>query len=324
MKTSFLKDLESLKLGEPATYKNMTLFPLQGKSNISSDYHCFGEHLTNGNVAVEEIGEGEVSALRVTNNTGKPIFIPDGIILKGGFQTRTTDHSTMVDPYQSIEIATSCVEQGRWSVGMTSTDFDIAASMMFSKGRADKVSTLKESLSRGGEARASQDRVWSSVSDKFRNMDAYSSTDSLDEMNNAFRDRTEGFAKAYATEETDKGIIYACNDRIIGADIFDKSSTLACYFPNLIRGVAMDCIEHGSTGRRPVQSQAEDFFSQLLKSDIRSFDGSGSGETYELDSPRIDALLLVYEQHIIHCVAFSIASNVGTSHSRFSSRRKHN
>ena len=324
MKTSFLKDLESLKLGEPATYKNMTLFPLQGKSNISSDYHCFGEHLTNGNVAVEEIGEGEVSALRVTNNTGKPILIPDGIILKGGFQTRTTDHSTMVDPHQSIVIATSCVEQGRWSVGMTSTDFDIAASMMFSKGRADKVSTLKESLRSGGEARASQDRIWSSVSDKFRNMDAYSSTDSLDEMNNAFRDRTEGFAKAYATEEMDKGIIYACNDRIIGADIFDKSSTLACYFPNLIRGVAMDCIEYGSTGRRPVQSQAEDFFSQLLKSDIRSFEGSGSGENYELDSPRIDALLLIYKGRVIHCIAFSIASHVGTSHSRFSSRRRHN
>ncbi len=324
MKASLLKDLETLKLGKPATYKSMTLFPLQGKSNMSNDYHCFGEHLTNGMVEVEEIGEGVVSALRVTNNTDKAIFIPDGIILKGGFQTRTTDHSTMVDPHQSIDIAASCVEQGRWSVGKTSTDFDIAASMMFSKGRADKVSALKESLREGGEARASQDRVWSSVSEKFRNMDSHSSTDSLDEMNDAFRDRTEGFVKAYATEETDKGIIYACNDRIIGADIFDKSSTLACYFPNLIRGVAMDCIEYGSTGRRPVQSQAEDFFSQLLKSDIRSFDGSGSGETYELDSPRIDALLLVYEQHVTHCVAFSIASNAGASQSRFTSRRRHN
>ena len=324
MKASLLKDLETLKLGKPATYKSMTLFPLQGKSNMSNDYHCFGEHLTNGMVEVEEIGEGVVSALRVTNNTDKAIFIPDGIILKGGFQTRTTDHSTMVDPHQSIDIAASCVEQGRWSVGKTSTDFDIAASMMFSKGRADKVSALKESLREGGEARASQDRVWSSVSEKFRNMDSHSSTDSLDEMNDAFRDRTEGFVKAYATEETDKGIIYACNDRIIGADIFDKSSTLACYFPNLIRGVAMDCIEYGSTGRRPVQSQAEDFFSRLLKSDIRSFDGTGSGETYELDSPRIDALLLVYEQHVIHCVAFSMASNAGASHSRFTSRRRHN
>ncbi len=324
MKASLLKDLETLKLGKPATYKSMTLFPLQGKSNMSNDYHCFGEHLTNGMVEVEEIGEGVVSALRVTNNTDKAIFIPDGIILKGGFQTRTTDHSTMVDPHQSIDIAASCVEQGRWSVGKTSTDFDIAASMMFSKGRADKVSALKESLREGGEARASQDRVWSSVSEKFRNMDSHSSTDSLDEMNDAFRDRTEGFVKAYATEETDKGIIYACNDRIIGADIFDKSSTLACFFPNLIRGVAMDCIEYGSTGRRPVQSQAEDFFSRLLKSDIRSFDGTGSGETYELDSPRIDALLLVYEQHVIHCVAFSMASNAGASHSRFTSRRRHN
>ena len=324
MKASLLKDLETLKLGKPATYKSMTLFPLQGKSNMSNDYHCFGEHLTNGMVEVEEIGEGVVSALRVTNNTDKAIFIPDGIILKGGFQTRTTDHSTMVDPHQSIDIAASCVEQGRWSVGKTSTDFDIAASMMFSKGRADKVSALKESLREGGEARASQDRVWSSVSEKFRNMDSHSSTDSLDEMNDAFRDRTEGFVKAYATEETDKGIIYACNDRIIGADIFDKSSTLACFFPNLIRGVAMDCIEYGSTGRRPVQSQAEDFFSRLLKSDIRSFDGTGSGETYELNSPRIDALLLVYEQHVIHCVAFSMASNAGASHSRFTSRRRHN
>ncbi len=324
MKASLLKDLETLKLGKPATYKSMTLFPLQGKSNMSNDYHCFGEHLTNGMVEVEEIGEGVVSALRVTNNTDKAIFIPDGIILKGGFQTRTTDHSTMVDPHQSIDIAASCVEQGRWSVGKTSTDFDIAASMMFSKGRADKVSALKESLRKRGEARTSQDRVWSSVSEKFRNMDSHSSTDSLDEMNDAFRDRTEGFVKAYATEETDKGIIYACNDRIIGADIFDKSSTLACFFPNLIRGVAMDCIEYGSTGRRPVQSQAEDFFSRLLKSDIRSFDGTGSGETYELDSPRIDALLLVYEQHVIHCVAFSIASNAGASQSRFTSRRRHN
>ena len=324
MKTSLLKKLESLKLGEPATYKNMTLFPLQGKSNMSSDYYCFGEHLANGKVAVEEIGGGVVSTLRVTNNTGKPIFIPDGIILKGGFQTRTTDHSTMVDPHQSIEIAASCVEQGRWSVGMTSTDFDIAASMMFSKGRADKVSTLKESLRSGGEARASQGRVWSSVSEKFRNMDAYSSTDSLEEMNNAFKDRTEGFVKAYTTEKTDKGIIYACNDRIIGADIFDKSSTLACYFPNLIRGVAMDCIEHGSTGRTPGQAQAEDFFNQLLKSDIKGFEGSGSGEIYELDTSRIDALLLVYKGHVIHCVAFSIASHVSTSHSRFSSRRRNN
>ena len=86
MITNIKDNLIKLQIGKSSTYKNMTLFPIIGNDNNKNNYLCFcEEHIESGAVSVNEISkEGVVAALSVRNNTDKPVFIPDGMIFKGG------------------------------------------------------------------------------------------------------------------------------------------------------------------------------------------------------------------------------------------------
>ena len=95
--------------------------------------------------------------------------------------------------------------------------------MMYGKGRANKANSLKRSLQEQGFAKSSQNEVWASVSSKFRKMQTASDTSSLNEMNQIFESKTNEYIKAFSIEDNDRGLIYACNDRIIGLDLFDQS-----------------------------------------------------------------------------------------------------
>ena len=88
MTINLKENFKKLQIGKSSTYKNMTLFPIIGNNNNKNNYLCFcEEHIESGAIRVNEISqEGVVAALSVTNNTDKQIFIPDGMIFKGGYQ----------------------------------------------------------------------------------------------------------------------------------------------------------------------------------------------------------------------------------------------
>jgi hypothetical protein len=71
------------RLGDPITFRNMTVFPLFGQG-ITPDYLTLDEALAQKRAKVTEVSEGgSVPELRFVNEGDMPVFLMDGEELIG-------------------------------------------------------------------------------------------------------------------------------------------------------------------------------------------------------------------------------------------------
>ena len=68
-----------VKIGEPVTFKNMTVFPLTGGPGMAADYLTLDEALAQKLAAITEVSEGgSVPELKFVNSGDKKVFLLDG------------------------------------------------------------------------------------------------------------------------------------------------------------------------------------------------------------------------------------------------------
>ena len=126
----YLGDLTRLvRLGDPQTYKELTIVPLLQKEGQFLDMISLrkGEE-TNVAYVQERSGGASVSELEVVNQGSKPIMLPFMQTITGGQQDRTVIEPILVPTVNGVDnpliIPVRCIESGRWSTRMT-PDLDI-------------------------------------------------------------------------------------------------------------------------------------------------------------------------------------------------------
>ena len=102
------------RVSGPFTHDNLSVYFVHGASAAGPAPLTLGEGMTQGKIKVHETGN--VNSLAIENASDEEVFIQAGDIVKGGQQDRVLAVSMVLKPKSGkIDIASFCVEQGRWA-----------------------------------------------------------------------------------------------------------------------------------------------------------------------------------------------------------------
>ena len=100
------------------------------------------------------------------------------------------------------------------------------------------------------------------------------------------------------------GAIFAIDSRVVGLDLFDRSSTLANMLPKLVGSYAIDAIEATSSESCSAE-KAKAFFEIVAGADVETYEAIGLGSDLRLVAPGIVGGGLAVEDRLIHLAAFA-------------------
>ena len=162
MNSTVKAHLESIRIGEPQTYKNIAILPLIAPADGTFQYRTLGEALATWDIAITEVSAaGSVPDLMVVNRANKPVLLIDGEELAGAKQNRVLNTSILIKEISESKIPVSCTEQGRWSYA--SKAFSESGNVMAHKARARKTRSVHYSLESCGAPVSDQGQVWSDI-----------------------------------------------------------------------------------------------------------------------------------------------------------------
>lgn len=161
--------IRQVRVGPGLTFRELTVFPLNGRGRLGFDYLPLSQALHQGAGAflVRELPDGgTVPEIEVVNGLNAPVLIMEGQELVGAKQHRTANLTVLVPPKSTIKLSVSCVEAGRWA--HASESFMVARHAQFASGRARKVASVSHAMRDSGQAYSDQSGVWEDISVKLR------------------------------------------------------------------------------------------------------------------------------------------------------------
>jgi hypothetical protein len=296
--------LARLQIGEPITFRNLTMFPLVGDVDGHPSYLTLDEGLVNKKARITEVSQqGSVSDLRFVNSGDKPVLLIDGEELVGSKQNRILNVSILVPAHATTIIPVSCVEQGRWSY--RSAQFSAAPRIQYSSGRAEKAEQVSDSLLSVGTRESDQRAIWQNIAEKSLRFEAFSTTGAMSEIYEQKRGSVDRFTEQFSGADRQMGAVFAIDGKVVGVDVFDSPKTLAKLLPKLVRSYALDALDPVSSGTAPTSHEvANRFMSTLLAAEATEFGSVGLGSDVRLTSPKLVGGALVVEDRLVHLGAF--------------------
>lgn len=303
--------LESLALGRPTTFLNLTLFPLIGKCEYVRNYLTLRDAVRAGTASVREVSEGGSVPELVLENTGKePVLILEGEELIGAKQNRTANVTILAPPDKTLRIPVSCVEAGRWRY--QGREFAPSEQVHFAAGRLHKMAAVSRSMARTGSRQADQAEVWDDIADKSVRMHVRTPTGAMSDVYGAHQTRLDDYVGAFRAEAEQMGVVFAIGESIEGLELFDCPETLAEMLPKLIRSYAIDAIESvGAHRSHPSAERAQAFIERLSGADFETYPALGEGTEVRVSGTGIIAGGLVAEGRVVHLAAFAAPTEAG-------------
>lgn len=297
--------LESLSLGHPTTFLNLSLFPLLRECEYERNYLTLRGAIRAGTASIREVSEGGSVPELILENTGKePVLILDGEELIGAKQNRTANVTILAPAGKTVRIPVTCVEAGRW--GYQSRDLEPSEQVHFARGRVNKMASVGESMRRAGTRTADQSSVWHDIAEKSTRMHVSAPTSAMKEVFEAHRTRLDDYVSAFKPVPEQSGAVFAIGERIEGLELFDCPQTFAEFLPKLIRSYAIDAIESVDSHRQnPTIESAGAFIGRLRNSEFESYPAIGEGTEVRLSTPVVIAAGLVAEGRVVHLAAFA-------------------
>ena len=302
-----------LHAGEPSTFQNLTVFPLIGGSDPEPFYDTLDAALHRETLRITEVTDaGHVPEVKVLNGGQRPVLIIDGEELVGAKQNRTVNLSILVPANADLVVPVTCVEAGRWH--SRSGGFETSSRTHFAEGRAAKSRQVTESLLACGVPTADQSQVWDAIALKSTRLQASSRTSAMADIFEQQSTRVEDYLHAIRLQDGQVGAMFLIGDEVRGADIFDSSKTLRAVLPKLVRGYALDAIDHARVDTElPSGTSADDarrreavrrFLGDASESETKLFETVGLGQSSRLLGTRISGGALMAQNRIVHLSAF--------------------
>lgn len=253
--TSFQINIENLTIQSPYSFDNLTVFPITAKSTLDKKtYITLSEAMEKEYVKVYETSD--VQNLNIKNLSDSYIFIHSGDVVKGGKQDRTLRYDVIVPPNSGkIDIASFCVESGRWNARGDEADGAFATSEMMLSTKSLKIAAKKEK---------DQGKVWSEVSEQQEKINAngktyYGLPESYDVKNVASQSSLqlalenkelakikEDYLAAFIDfqmHSTDIiGFAYAINNELYGIDIYNNKQLFKDLWEKQINSIVVEAI----------------------------------------------------------------------------------
>ncbi|MFQ6062376.1 MAG: ARPP-1 family domain-containing protein [Methanosarcinales archaeon] len=258
--------LDHITLGEPISFKNMTIFPVFNKNGTGFDYLTLDFALQNNLIEIleKDLG-GSVPELKVFNKSNHHILLVDGEELIGAKQNRILNTTIIITPYSETIIPVSCVEQSRWSY--KSKKF-YTGKYSHARLRGAKAAQVSESLRFRGSYRSDQAKVWNEISRKSAVLHAHSPTSALYDVYGERERDLDQYLKAFSYIKGCNGLIVAINGEIACADIFDNPKTMEGLWKKLLNSYALDAIEYIREDTKVSIEHAKSFLNEVKKGEF--------------------------------------------------------
>ncbi len=267
----------------PYSHKNLTVFLLHGADQRQDKTPLtLQEAMERKMVVVHETGD--VNNLAIENLSDEEVYVQSGDIVKGGRQDRVLALDLIV-PSKSgkVQIASFCVEQGRWSgrgseeaaafgsseKALNSKELKIAAKHSASQGEVwDKVEKSQAKLSAGVVAAdaapaggAGNAAPASGESDFSVRSSLSSSSLQLSLENKNLKQATDDYIKKLSPIIEGKkdviGYVFGINGQINSADVYSSSALFKKLWPKLIESSATEAVGEFEKGKTYDQVKAE-------------------------------------------------------------------
>jgi hypothetical protein len=235
--------VKNVRVGEPALFRNLAVFPLFGSDAGAADYLTLDEALEQECSEVTEVSEGgSVPELKFVNSGERPVFLLDGEQLIGAKQNRILNLSILVAGGRTIIIPVSCVEAGRWR--HRTSRFSSDQSVHYAEGRARKMAQVSLSMGATGQRRSDQSKVWEDIREKSSRFSVLSDTSAMSDIFEKEEARLKDYEQSFQVREGQSGAVFAINGKIVGLDLFDSVETLKKLFPKLLQSYGLDALDH--------------------------------------------------------------------------------
>ena len=245
----------------PFTHQDLTVFLLCSNRQDESDFLTLDEGLKGGQVTITEQEQERVGALRIENQSDRPLYLQEGERLVGGKQDRTIISSLVIPPRSGkTSVPTFCVEHNRWVEGTRGKEF----------GFSVNPALAPKGVRCAAKVEGSQDRVWGCVAaQKVSAHTKYqcpNTNSSVNEMLDAPQMQT--ISEEYATalgqaldraENNDAvGMAIVFNGQIEEVNLYPNRALFRKLFPRLIRAYAVQAalLRDQAKGAEPMTAAA--------------------------------------------------------------------
>lgn len=308
-----INSLAEAKVGQPATFKGLQLFPVRFGSGRPD-----GVRIADDTLQVSELDSATVPQLQVHNPGQVPLLIPAGRVLEGGRQTRTVNVSILVPAGATMVIPVSCVEAGRWSGGR---QFRNSGRQLSRKARIAKergvLSSLEYARMHGLDHRlhkqSDQGAVWDAVADELSSRAMSSPTNRFDEVFDAV-DNNEEVVRimneviAKGPEDGQTGVAIAFGGRIAGVETFANPDDLRANWSSIVTSAILELTDDqiAELDGAATVADVEEFLRRVAAAEATEAEGTGLGTEWHVATGEFVAHALADDTGgVIHAYAFA-------------------
>jgi len=297
---SIMKLIESLEVGEPVCYQNLTIIPVYTSNKIRDHtvYTCLEEALKNRLLEITELEGGYVPQVKITNLSKQHIYIMGGEILTGCKQDRIVGRDVLVGPgSRNLIVPVYCVERGRWSY---------RSKVFYSK---DTLGTYQLRAEAQIARSSSQTTIWNEIAELSKKMNIDSRTNAYQELydKEEVKEKIASFERKFQSipqlYDDTVGVIVAVGKKIVSADIFVNPEFFKKMHPKLLKSSALSAISSTEKGSI-TQEEAAQFLYTLGNKEYKQKLAIGLGEEFSAIDEEVNVNALVYRDVIIHLSAF--------------------
>lgn len=318
--------LGTVRLGEPQSYHNLVLFPLQAHQNGVLPYVTLAEAIAAGTFTVTETSQsGSVPELFVINKGDTAVLLVDGEELVGAKQNRVLNTSVLVRGKSETKIPVSCVEQGRWSYN--TAHFSSSKDIMAAKSRARKSTSVSASLNQGAHFSSDQGEVWNEVSKLQVKACMASPTSAMSDVFKANEEKLKECLARFTCQPGQQGLLVLHNGQIAGLDLISRPEVYAQLHEKFVRSYVIEGLLEKAGEPENLQTardKAQTFLGDIARAGEQKFQSVGYGWDFRLRADRLAGNALVADDHVIHAAAFKLeaAPQQPSDLAAFSQRRR--
>jgi hypothetical protein len=297
------RTLHALALGEPRSWRGLTVFPLLAERSETPAYDSFRAAHAAGTFRITEVSEsGVVSTLRAVNEGARPVLLLDGEAVIGAKQNRVLNITIVVPARSTLDIPVSCVEQGRWHAH-TKT-FGVAEHALFAYGRARKARDVTDSLRRRGRAETDQGAIWRDVAEGLSKLGVHSSTGAMSAAYEANHASLGEYIEAFAPEPRQAGAVYALEGDVLGLEVFDSPAAFFAAAAQLTQSYAWELLHTSPAEAQPDRTAAAQLIDDVARIAVTTHRATGDGTDIRFDDGNVTGGALALGDRVIHLFAF--------------------
>jgi hypothetical protein len=295
----------SVTVTEPQSAGGLTVFGLRTAAPSKLSYTTLDDALESETLTITEISEGgSVPTLKLSNKTGRRVFLMAGEQLIGSKQNRVLNTSLLVEVDAEIPIPVSCVERGRWSY----------RSEKFTSHGTASPGELRKMMSRDvtrfylTEAAPASDQgaVWAKVAQVSACLGTRSDSGAMEQIYEDHGPTLEEKAQKLKCPEGCNGVVFVRKGQVVGADMFDQPETLRKLWTKLLRAQLLDILaESDTTAAIPEPTVVRQWLESAAKSEAKAYQSPALGEDVRLKGEHVAGAGLVVEEQPVHVQVFA-------------------